>query len=102
MSAGSKPPQRHKAFGQAHGHADRPADAVAGSQPDQDAPATIFGGGKSLMVHVPASSTVPVPAWVRGSQSNKMTAVSPTRWAAPMILPYTLTGDLAKEVQRRR
>jgi len=31
-----------------------------------------------------------------------MTAVSPTKKAAPLFLPYTLTDELAKEVQTGR
>jgi len=31
-----------------------------------------------------------------------MTAVSPTKNATPIFLPYTLAGDLAKEAQDRR
>ena len=57
---------------------------------------------KSLMVHVPACSTVRCRPGTQQANADKMTAVSPTRGAAPMTLPYTLTGDLAKEVQRRR
>jgi len=40
-------------------------------------------------------------AWVRSSPTDKMTAVSPPPRRPLVLLLYTLTGDLAKEVQPR-
>ena len=43
----------NKAFGQAHGHADWPANLIPGSQPHQHAPTTILGGSGVAHPHDP-------------------------------------------------
>jgi hypothetical protein len=94
--AGVEPAEFQKAFGQAHGQADRPADPVAGSQADQDASTTIFCG---RLLHGPCFQPARLGARGRNQPIRTMTAVSPPRGAAPMTLPYRLISELEKEVQ---
>jgi len=59
----------------------------------------IFNGGIFAHRHDPGLLNTPVPAWVWCRQTHKMTAVSPKKKAVAMLVPYALTGELAKEVQ---
>jgi hypothetical protein len=53
---GIEPTKFEQAFGQARGHADRPAVAIPGSQPQQHASATVLNGGDVAHGPYPARS----------------------------------------------
>jgi ferredoxin len=50
-----------------------------------------------LLIAVILACSTGAGVWVRSTQNRKMTAVSPANEGPPMLLPYTVAGDLANE-----
>jgi hypothetical protein len=101
MSAGLKPSQATRLSARHRARRIGP-HAITSGQPDQHAVASILSDRILAHRHDPAPLAHPVPAWVSSRPPHKMTSVSPPKQAAPMVLPYMLAGNVAKEVQSRR